>query len=383
MNKCFFIFFLLLFSFGLSAQISIQPEEPLLNEAIRSARINSSNNKPFWIGTGSYANINLDSSTYHKVGIGTQYDFNLGSRKFVNHAKLHIRHIGSTGSEFNTQAGPHLLLDEGTSDRSAVVRFRQSIIEDADPIKPGIQETITPGARYWDIRGFANSDNPSPGLGDFLNFVHSGQTEPVMSLRGGSGRVGIGTENPLNKLHVAGDARIKPESGSDAILYLDALFGAIHMGFSGSAGKIINNEVSNSMLFYTDDDQFAMHLSTGKVKLGSDGTPSSTLHVDGFTKLGDNAPKIKMFEITGTLASLENTEIFEIGLPFSQTQLIGIQATADTDNFGRVPPNTTELCDCLFTIRVESNAAFLKVYNSAKSTEVFNRNFRALFTYKE
>lgn len=367
-----------------TAQIEIRPAGSLGFDPF-TANINGEKNKPFWIGVGSHPHIYLDSSANHKVGIGSAIKAPLGTFKHNYHAKLHVRHIGGPGSNFNTQAGPHLLLDEATSASPSVLRFRQSTTTTSG-VGAFAEETLVIGSRYWDIRGFANSSSTTAeGLGDFLDFINSGSLtpEPILSLRGGTGRVGINTDNPLSRLHVIGDGRFSPTSNGEANVILDGLINSIKMGSSGQQGIISYETVSHGMRFSTDNNLEGMRLSDNKLKVGSHATPEATLDVDGFSILGDSpsAPKIKTWYgeayLPANLNAVSNHNI----LPVQGNKILSCQVMV-SDTFGSViSTNHTVFDGRYFDYAIDGT--IIRLYTSSNSFYVNGMLARIFITYTE
>ncbi|MCP9768331.1 hypothetical protein EGI22_10435 [Lacihabitans sp. LS3-19] len=280
--------------------------------------------------------IHFDSSQYNKVGIGVGFkeeNTNSSPYLFEEHAKLHIRHIGGTGSNVTNQKGPHLLLDEATADRVAVIRFRQSTIETNELGK----NSLVPGARYWDIRGFANSTSPIPPWGDEMLFVNSGLDVPVLSLAG-TASVGINKQVPESTLHVNGDALIQNEiSPISTLIVRGTSTSSIELGESGQTtgyGEISYDMDSDALSIWTNKDKFGLKMKDNKVAIGGNSSfnPNSTLDVHGFTNLGENSPKIKTELLNIIMPSAASaTSVYSI-LPVDASKIIRIEIIVEDDD---------------------------------------------------
>ncbi|SOE23864.1 hypothetical protein SAMN06298216_4241 [Spirosomataceae bacterium TFI 002] len=330
------ITWLLFSSISTFGQIEIEAEkkamEPLPN---RQAKIKSSDNKPFWIGTGGHAHIHLDSSSNHKVGIGVGVNSTSNPAApigFTEHAKLHIRHKGGVGSQLQASKGPHLLLDEATANRSAILRFRQSTIESDED---GLNQMV-PGARYWDIRGFANSTNPVVPWGDELLFINSGLELPVLSIAG-TGAIGINKQVPERSLHVNGGALIQNDLFADSKLEIKASsFAILELGEKGSNlgyGEIKYEIGSDAMIFNTDGGDFGIKIKDNKLAVGGNTSfnPTSTLDVHGYSQLGESAPKIKMEELSIVMPPA-NSVAQSYTLPVDASKILNLVVVVEDDD---------------------------------------------------
>lgn len=314
-----------------SAQIEIMPAERGLNGSSSPAKINTSNSSPFWIGVGNKPSIHLDSSSFSKVGIGVNF------RKFIlfpnsgfeEHAKVHIRHAASLGNTME-EAGPQLLLDEATATNPAILRFRQSTLL-SNP--PGIQ-TMQPGLRYWDIKAFANNSTSGfpDGFAEWLRFEHPARPNAVLSMTG-LGQVGINTDNPQGIFNVKGLSIFENDgTGTDSeILLVASNTTKINMGSltqTSTNGSVEYNRPSGVMNVFTAGQQ-VIRLKDQKMALGGaiPFNPTSTLHVDGFSKLGKDAPKIKLFTFTMVVDARQLPHATYYTLPFTGDKILSISVS--------------------------------------------------------
>jgi hypothetical protein len=189
---------LLLLAVEVNAQIEISPASQIaLN--YQPAAIKTLGKRPFWIGVDNLPNIYLDSSQTKKIGLSTFYrGSSPSSMIFFNHAKFHIRHDASLSNN-NEGRGPHLLLDEASLENAAVLRFRQSVILNSNPLFPLGEQMLTVSPRFWDVRGFANGTTKSQ---DWLRFVNSDHGA-ILTITG-DGKVGINENLPKADLEVKG-----------------------------------------------------------------------------------------------------------------------------------------------------------------------------------
>jgi hypothetical protein len=327
------LFFISIFSFG---QIQIDPEtssvDPLPN---RQAKIKSSDNKPYWIGTGGYPHFHLDSSGNHKVGIGVGFKSTntpFSPLSFTEHAKVHIRHEGGTGNLKQGSKGPQLLLDESTADHSAVLRFRQSTIATDGE---GFNEII-PGARYWDIRGFANSTSPVIPWGDELLFINSALINPVLSIAG-TGAIGVNKQVPERTLHVNGNSLIQSEDFPNTTFEIksneNSLLQFGEVGLTTGFGEIKYETESDAMTISTNGGEFGVKIKDNKLAVGGSTSfnPTSALDVHGYTQLGESAPKIKM-ETLNIVFPGSNNAALNYTLPVDASKIIHLEIIVEDND---------------------------------------------------
>ena len=143
-----------------------------------------------------------------------------------------------------------------------------------------------------------------------------GQNDPLIV--NPTGEVGIGTSSPSSELEVSSsssntDLRVSAACGfcSTRLSFIsDKGFASEwRPGFIRS-GDNIPNGFGGRLDFMTNGsgvgnrfgEKHAMSIFNGRVGV-NETNPQSTLHVDGFTKLGDDAPKIKMKKLTGVTST--------------------------------------------------------------------------------
>ncbi|MGR3809767.1 hypothetical protein [Jiulongibacter sp. NS-SX5] len=297
--KLRFTFFAVLLCQIAAAQITFSPEEEKIG-VNKTAGVNTSGNKPFWLGTGNYPLIHLDSSQNHKVGIGVGYKSGPGITSpytFSEHAKLHIRHEGGPGSSLQSQKGPHLLLDEATANGAASIRFRQSTLENSGPAGG---ETLVPGSRYWDLRGFANGANTDE---DEFRLINSGSDRDILNIRGSG------------KFTLTGKGFTMMEIKAPTTMPLATLeFGTVD---SLNSGRIMHFTDAGLMQFQTNN-QVGLALEDGYAKIGSD----------------SEAPKIKTWLGTATIADTTGYLTDFVGLPANPDKILDISVMLSYSTIG-------------------------------------------------
>lgn len=311
--------------FSLQAQIEINPENK--TSIPESEAHIKSDNIPFWLGAG-IPQFHFDTSSNAKVGLGAWHKKNstlLSPTEYFEHAKLHIRHEGGPGSNFQNQKGPHLLLDESTSDNPAVLRFRQSTI--TTDSSPTGEKSVTPGARSWDLRGFANGASLG---GDEFRLTNSGAAQDLVHISGNGDFTLSGDGN--TRLEIKG-----PSDNQPTKLELGAV------GESSNGGRLWYNSSTGEMQVFADG-AVALTLDAGNVGIGSVNPGSSKLYVDGYSTLGDhaNTPKIKTWYDTANLPSDYNSVTNHNILPVRAARILSISILVTNDDGQVVPPNFFE-----------------------------------------
>jgi hypothetical protein len=155
------------------------------------------------------------------------------------------------------------------------------------------------------------SDNPSADIA--FGYDVSGTMTERMRIKG-NGNIGIGTNNPGAKLHIsAGDASLAlfgPNSFG-GMLYIGATpnnqSAASIAQVIASDGNLHLDPASGKNIYmgYFQARDIYLNPTGGKVGIGTT-IPATTLEVNGYTKLGSDAPSIKVKKFTGTTAATES-----------------------------------------------------------------------------
>jgi hypothetical protein len=114
-------------------------------------------------------------------------------------------------------------------------------------------------------------------------------------------------------------------------------------------------------------------------------SPSSKLHVNGYTKLGDVAPAIQMEKITGFAAAANGSAAFAIPAYISQSKILSITVMVDAStgaNFDWIHPNYTTFPGLQFTWRVSTQIIFVE-NTSGNSANIAGKPLRILITYEQ
>jgi len=191
------------------------------------------------------------------------------------------------------------------------------------------------------------------------------------------GNVGIGNIDPGYSLDVSGRMRIR--SGGD---------------LNNSAGIFLNNTLntdipafigmqSNEQVgFYGNSSgwSFVMNTSNGNVGMGTT-SPTTKLEVNGFTKLGSDAPSIKVKKLTGTTASTEGGDTnIPHGLVFSKILSVSVLVESETNIY--TPPSSTHITGVQYNYDIYNNSIW--VFNTpGNSANILSKPFKVLITYEE
>ena len=186
-------------------------------------------------------------------------------------------------------------------------------------------------SRFWHLAGRTQIVD---SLCDF-NIFNSGYGN-VMTLKW-NGNVGVGHSNPQEKLHVNGNVWVQNSHVSIGQNYFTSGFSKldivdttlnnwvgmyVHAGSNGqpfygyATNKIQRawtefravDSTFNLVFPIQSEPAITVKEATNKVGINTI-NPQAALEVDGFTKLGSNAPKVKMIKLTGSTAASQGTYI--------------------------------------------------------------------------
>ncbi|WP_395076823.1 hypothetical protein [Flavobacterium sp.] len=178
------------------------------------------------------------------------------------------------------------------------------------------------------------------------------------------GNVGIGTNVPNYKLHVGNSdnaMRIEGPATSGGRALSIGGYGNIEVDAPGLPGRR-----------FTIQDN-------GNVGIGL-AIPTTKLEVNGFTKLGTDAPAIKVMKITGTTAATEGGVMnFNHGLDSAKILSISVFVNYYLNNYVPTSYNSTGY-ECNYYLL----GSFLALINKpANSNAILSKPVRILITYEE
>jgi hypothetical protein len=209
------------------------------------------------------------------------------------------------------------------------------------------------------------------------------------------GRVGIGMTAPAFQFEVQGGfpastmMRIKNTDASGwSGLVMDnnaglhrAMFG---IGNTGSAffSNIVYAGSATAVPFalYANNAERIRILTTGEVGVGT-ATPTAELEVNGYTKLGTDAPAVKMKKLTATTATAQGTSV---SLPhgLNVNKILSVSVLVDYNAGNCVPPSYTASANYEYNYFISATA--VSVYNIlGNSSLILGKPVRVLITYEE
>jgi hypothetical protein len=265
--------------------------------------IGTSDAQPLRLSTAGAERMRIDASG--RIGIGT-----------IN--PLGVLHVEDADYAIN----PMVVSTTSNSSAGATIRFTNP----------------NAGNTTFDIIG-STGPGSFPGTGSFGIWDETNGAYRLVI--GPTGNVGIGTTNAAATLDVASgggsatpQARIYQTNGAD---YGRLRFGSVATGSSWwDVGAFLTGTASDERLNFWNQAAGinVMSLSgNGNVGIGTI-NPSSALDVQGYTKLGDIAPAIKMAYFTGTTSSTQGGSVtIPTGLNGAKMIAISVMVEYVTDNY--------------------------------------------------
>jgi hypothetical protein len=154
---------------------------------------------------------------------------------------------------------------------------------------------------------------------------------------------------------------------------------------NGSAATYSNRVFAGSVtaipfVLTTGDVERVRIDATGNVGVGTT-NPTADLEVNGFTKLGSNAPAVKMVKLTSTTNSFQGGST-SIPHGLSITKILSVSVLVEKTATNLIPAGNTNLAGDEFHFQVTTTqiAVVLKPTNSAN---LLSKPIRVLITYEE
>ncbi|MEO0311680.1 MAG: hypothetical protein RIQ89_1337 [Bacteroidota bacterium] len=271
---------------------------------------------------------------------------NVGIGTTSPQAKVHIRSNSSTGFQ-------QLKLHELGNDFSRIGFYNDST------------------TKFWELAAQINNvDSLSR-----INFFNSSSGNLITIL--GNGRMGIGNTNPTAPLSFSNNIGNK-----------------INI-WTGAAGDYGIGLQSNLMQLYAggsvDDIAFGYGRSSAFTEImrvrgnGHVGiktsTPTAELEVNGFTKLGSDAPAVKIKKITGNTAPTQGGTVF-VNHGLDQSKILSVSILVLHTGGNYYGPDCTNGSASLYSYSV--SATQIRITNSASSSaNILNVPFKITVIYEE
>lgn len=198
-----------------------------------------------------------------------------------------------------------------------------------------------------------------------------------------NGNVGIGTATPLQKIDVNGRMNITHgviQRGGAAITATSDL--GLYSRVPGNYIRLVTN--AGAIRFFSDDNAGNNANMTieanGNVGIGTT-NPQAQLDVSGFTKLGSDAPKIKMKKLTGTTSSSDGGSA-DIPHGLNVAKILTVDVLVEYMPDVVIHQGFTRIAGIEFNFLVFPSA--FRIFNIAfNSANILSKPVRVLITYEE
>ncbi len=201
-----------------------------------------------------------------------------------------------------------------------------------------------------------------------------------------AGNVGIGTNAPTAKLEVQSNSY----TGGQNIKITEADNDFARVGYYNTASTKFwettaysdasSDAVSSYNVYNSSTGNLLTVKGDGKVGIGTS-NPGTTLEVNGYTKLGSNAPAIKMKKLTSTTASSQGSSVnIAHGLDASKIISIDVMVEWATNSYIHTDYNWSNG----YNFSWYSNGTNIVVNTtSGNSASILNKPIKILVTYEE
>lgn len=217
---------------------------------------------------------------------------------------------------------------------------------------------------------------------DHVFYAGTGTTSSNELMRmKGNGYMGIGVADPQFRLDLKDRMRIR--SGGDNSTSAGIYF---NNNANSSLASFVGMQTDNTVGLWGSGSGWGVTMNTGDGKVGiGTATPAAKLEVNGYTKLGSDAPAIRMKKVTGVTAPAEvfdRIAFFEHGLEYSK--ILSVTVFVKSIAMGMVPPSFNDPITpgYEFNIRITSTTVQIEnqLYNSAN---ILSKPYVAVITYEE
>jgi len=180
----------------------------------------------------------------------------------------------------------------------------------------------------------------------------------------------------LNLFAIFGGGYKGDRYSTGAGIYFDA---AENWDAGASGGRIVFSTQTNGSVATMTEKMRINH--DGNVGIGTS-SPDTKLEVNGFTMLGDNAPKIKMKKITGATAETQGAFVtITTGIPIGK--IISVDVLVERSNNVYFHHSYTQEIGVEFNFYTNTTGN-ITLYNiSGNSGSILSKNYKALITYEE
>ena len=192
----------------------------------------------------------------------------------------------------------------------------------------------------------------------------------------------------LNPAEVSGGIQILKKDGIGLAHY--SADGTVGIGtyVTANDGAYIQTHTNHNLNFRTNNTGPAQLTLATNGNFGVNvPNPTAKLHVDGYTKLGSNAPAIKMLKFTGTTATVSvptgpNANYVTIPNTIPADKILSVSLVVDLGPAGNVFAGYTQTAG--YEVDITYNNAFFYFWNiPTNSANILSKPFKLLVTYKE
>ncbi len=198
------------------------------------------------------------------------------------------------------------------------------------------------------------------------------------------GNVGIGTTTPASKLDILGGNWNLTGTSAGDFRVGDATNNFKLGVATGGSGAGHTTMTSTSILSLgtgtTDPNIRTLNIANGKIGIGTN-APTTKLEVNGFTKLGTDAPAIKVKKLTGTTSDIEGgfTAVVH-GIPFAK--ILSVSVLVNFDGTQYFPPNLGPGGESQFNYYIDINQVVI-LNSPTNSDYILSKLVKVIITYEE